>query len=238
VNDAPDRHECLARSAAARLGWRRALRGAASAAAAGLALTAAPAAAATVFSNTAAVSIPEHATASPYPSTNAVSGLTGLLTKVEVTISGFSHTCPGDIGVLLTGPGGQGVKLFDAAGDCTAAVDLTFTFDDDASAALPTFSGLTGGTFRASSYFDSRFASPAPSGTFGTALSVFDGTNPNGTWRLFVEDFLGNDQGSISGWSLSLTAAAPPPQPEVVPLPAGAVLLLSGFGLLALRRRG
>ena len=34
--------------------------------------------------------------------------------------------------------------------------------------------------------------------TYGTTLSVFDGTDPNGTWKLYVLDDTEGDAGAIS----------------------------------------
>jgi hypothetical protein len=42
-------------------------------------------------------------------------------------------------------------------------------------------------------------------------LSVFNGESPNGTWRLYVVDDSAGDAGRIAGgYSLTITAAAPP----------------------------
>src|SRR5438093_653114 len=50
---------------------------------------------------------------------------------------------------------------------------------------------------------------PAPLGTYATSLSAFNGSDPNGTWLLYVVD-----AGSITGgWSLTLAweVSVPPP---------------------------
>ena len=56
---------------------------------------------------------------------------------------------------------------------------------------------------------------PAPVGPYATALSVFNGTNPNGTWSLYVADDTAQDAGKVEGWSLQIltrivTANSPP----------------------------
>src|SRR5579871_5038843 len=56
-------------------------------------------------------------TASPYPSSITVSGLTGqVITHLAVTLNGFSHSFPSDANVLLAGPSGQTAVLMAGAG--------------------------------------------------------------------------------------------------------------------------
>jgi Ca2+-binding RTX toxin-like protein len=71
---------------------------------------------------------------------------------------------------------------------------------------LPDGSQITSGTYRPTDYqVGDTFPTPAPAGPYGTALSAFNGTNPNGAWQLFVQDDTGWDSGSIAGgWSLTI----------------------------------
>ena len=48
------------------------------------------------------------------------------------------------------------------------------------------------------------FSAPAPAGPYGTNLSVFLRTNPNGTWQLFARNDSGGT-GSLTGWALTIT---------------------------------
>jgi subtilisin-like proprotein convertase family protein len=180
-------------------------------------VTAAQGGAAT-FSNPGAITIPASGSAgpaAPYPSNITVSGVTGTITDVNVTLSGFSHTFPGDVGVLLVGPTGANVVLMDGAGGGIGASNLTFTFDDGAASSLPCADAtLVSGTYQPNTCFPGDvFPAPAPPNPYGSLLSGFNGTDANGAWSLFVEDFASEDTGSISGgWSLDITAGETPAQ--------------------------
>jgi subtilisin-like proprotein convertase family protein len=155
--------------------------------------------------NTASIAIPSSGAATPYPSGITVPGGLGSLDKVKVTLTGFSHTWPNDVDVLLVGPGGQSVVLMSDVGSSADAVDLTFVFDDTGPA-LGTGT-LVSGTYRPTDLSPAdSWPAPAPAGPYGTALSVFNGTDPAGTWKLYVVDDTAGDFGSFAGgWSLTLT---------------------------------
>ena len=165
--------------------------------------------------NAGAIAIPGTGTgggatpqANPYPSTINIAGSSGTVAKVTATLTGFSHTFPGDVDVLLVGPGGQTVVLMSDVGGGTDAVNTTLTFDDTAPAIG---TSVVSGTFRpTNSGTGDPFPAPAPALPHGSALSVFNGVNPNGAWRLFIVDDAGADVGSIAGgWSLNIVTADP-----------------------------
>lgn len=150
--------------------------------------------------------------AMPYPSTIEVSGLSGSITKVTVIITGFRHTFPNSVDLLLIGPDGKQVLLMSDAGGGTAdpppTVNLTFTDD----AAQPLSSGsIATGVYRPSNYApNDTFPTPGPGAlgpTPNLALSVFNLTNPNGSWRLFAVEDTSGTSGSIDGWSLQIETA-------------------------------
>jgi hypothetical protein len=175
------------------------------------------------------ITIPTLGTATPYPSTIILSGASGL-THVSVTLNGFSHTSPSDVATLLVGPTGARTFLMDGAGGFNPVSDLTLTFDD-AGPLPPAFGPLMSGTYRPSTFFPGDvLPPPAPPPPYASPprLSIFDGTDPNGVWSLYVFDFIGPNSGSISGgWSLTLTVAT-------VPEPSTLTLFgLSATGLLA-----
>lgn len=170
-------------------------------------------------------------TSKPYPSTIQVSGLTKGVSDVDVTLHGFSHPRPADVDLMLVGPQGQRAVLMSNAGaGGGAAGGGSLRFDDEAAAALPRTLG-TGvlfptGSHRPGDYgsFDDAFPPPAPD-RVGSApsMTTFDGTNPNGTWKLFVLDTAFGQEGSISGWTLDITTAAAPAAP-VISAPANGSL--------------
>ena len=176
------------------------------------------------FTNTNFITIPSSGAASPYPSSISVSGLGGTVTKITVKLNNLSHTFPDDIDIMLVGPGGQNAIILSDVGGTSAASGVTLILDDSAATALPDGGPLVSGTFMPTNIgTGDTFAAPAPTPSGGSALSVFSGTAPNGTWSLYVVDDAGGDDGSIAGgWELSVSATScsgPTPTPTSTPSP-------------------
>ncbi len=172
------------------------------------------------FSNSGAIAIPNpianQGPASPYPAGINVSGVGAQLTSISVTLSNFSHFYPADVDVLLIGPQGQNVLLMSDVGTFFPVSGLTFTFNNSATTSMASGAMLTSGTF-APTNFDpvgnvDGFAAPAPLvGPYGSSFSPFLGTNPNGTWNLYVMDDVAGNAGQFAGgWSMTITAAGSP----------------------------
>jgi large repetitive protein len=162
------------------------------------------------FFNTSPITIPDSSTANPYPSSIAVSGLSGSITKVTASLSSLTHSAPTDIDALLVGPGGNSTILMsDAGGGNPGVSGVTLTFDDAASSSLTCGFGPnpSSGSFSPTDCPPAEtFPGPAPAGPYGAGLSAFTSTAPNGTWSLYVVDDGPPDVGTIAGgWNLTIT---------------------------------
>jgi len=76
-------------------------------------------------------------TATPYPSTITVPPGIGNIVKVEVLLSGYTHTFPDDIDMLLVGPTGANAVIMSDTGGSTDIAGLNLVLDDAAAAAIP-----------------------------------------------------------------------------------------------------
>ena len=164
---------------------------------------------ATTYSNTATITINDVAAATPYPASISVPA-GGSIDDVNVTLTGITHSSPSDIDILLVGPTGKDVILM-AKNGLSAISGVNLTFDDEATATLPGYlmGNITSGAYRPTTGAPASMPAPAPAAPFGSTLSVFDGTDPGGTWKLFVDDHVLHDTGTISGgWSLNITLAS------------------------------
>ena len=164
-----------------------------------------------IFSNTSPITIQDATASNPYPSTINVSGLSGNLATLKVTLTNLSHTFPDDIDILLVGPNGAKSILMSDVGRFNALSNVTLTFDPLATAALPDDGIITSGTYLPTDFTTGDlFNSPAPVGPYGTSFSVFNNANPNGLWSLYIMDDSGLDSGSIAGgWSLNIGTTSP-----------------------------
>ncbi len=157
------------------------------------------------FTNSGEIIIPQFGTATPYPAAILVTNVSGLVSKVTVTLKGFAHTFPHDVNALLASPSGQELIVMGHAGGPYGATNLTLTFDDAASASLPV-GQLLSGTYLPTDYAPVDLFPGLPAATDGTSLALFNGYSPNGLWSLYVyDDTQGNGGAIVEGWSLGLT---------------------------------
>lgn len=168
------------------------------------------------FSGAAEVQVPSdtasrEGTARPYPAEVSATGFKkGRILDVNLKLNGYSHTCPED--VLLVGPTGRDAIPMSDMPSCSAIDGVNLTLDDEGAASWPV--PLTSGAYRPTDNgavgFDS-FSAPSggvmPPQDGGAALSAFDGTNPNGVWKLYVvDDTVGSLGRFAGGWSLTIKA--------------------------------
>ncbi|MEG5139086.1 MULTISPECIES: DUF4347 domain-containing protein [unclassified Microcoleus] len=176
--------------------------------------------------------------ATPYPSAIDVSGVTGKVDSVTITLnnvktsegfgsgSGVSQV----INLLLVGPEGQNVVLMSQIPSAPLN-SVTLKLDDNAASFLSTLSSspvptIASGTYKPTNYsqisridvypfsYSSGTPTPtgAPEGPYGSTLSVFNKTNPNGTWKLYAVDAVpetakasnATTPGNIASWSVDI----------------------------------
>ena len=163
--------------------------------------------------NSSWITIPPSGSANPYPSSITIATESDVsLLSLDLTLHHLSHLSPDDLDVLLVGPTGAKSILMSDTGGGNGVNDISLTFSSLASQSLPDTSSLVSGTYRPTDFqIGDLFPSPtAPVGPYVADLSIFNGTNPNGIWSLYVQD----DSPAVSpfyngylatGWSLSLT---------------------------------
>jgi subtilisin-like proprotein convertase family protein len=175
------------------------------------------------FCNSSPITIPGSGSANPYPSIISVSGISGVVSEISITLNGLQHEFAGDVDILLVGPGGQKfIVLSDTAGSLGFIQPRTLTLSDSGPDLVPQAQGLLpdgtykptnrGSTADTFSGVTGPYQSPA---TFGTETfgSVFGFADPNGDWKLYVVDDSSFDGGGsiAGGWCLDITTVAASP---------------------------
>jgi subtilisin-like proprotein convertase family protein len=201
------------------------------------------------FTNTVNQTIPD---ASPSGLTLAsdVGGVNGSISDITLSLNigsaAGSTAFNGDLYAYLAGPNGGfsvllnrvGVGSGNGFGYSDTGMDVTFTllgspanihFYQGASPSFNSLGQLTGSWAPDGRTVDPQ-SSPASFDTGGAAsLDSFLGTNPNGTWYLFLADVAGGNTASVNSWTLNL---------ETVPEPSTwALMLVAGVVMLRLRWR-
>src|SRR5919199_932187 len=173
--------------------------------------------------------------ATPYPSTINVSGVTGKVDSVTITLNNVNTSSsangqPQNINLLLVGPEGQNVVLMSQV-PSEPLNNVTLKLDDNAASFLSSFPVVTlptiaSGTYKPTNYSLNLYrdvypflynnntptATGAPEGPYGSTLSVFNKTNPNGTWKLYAVDANPENSnasnattpGNIASWSVDI----------------------------------
>lgn len=147
--------------------------------------------------------------------------------------------------MLLVGPQGQTTMIMSDVAGASKASNDSLILDDQAEKSLPRQDDLTSAKFKPTNYeflsLPDKFAphpripSPLPS---NSSLSIFNGTDPNGTWTLFVvdaDDDAADFSGTIAGgWQLDITRVnvAPRTQPDSYQVRAGQALTVPARGVL------
>lgn len=195
------------------------------------------------FRNDTNIAIEDGAQANPYPSNIVVEGEAGPVGSIRVTLYGMQHINASDVDVLLVGPGGQNLILMsDAGGAPGLATSKTLTFVDSAGGTLPQNAEFSPwGQYQPTSWTPGQpnFNSPAPVGPYNepggggdgpNLTDVFGGTDPNGTWSLYIRDdngaavTAGGINGNVvGGWGLEIFT-----QPGAPTSISGQVRTLSG----------
>lgn len=179
----------------------------------------------TVFSNPAGIICADRASngagTNPglpplYPSPINVAGLAGIVTKVTVSFQATS-TFPDDLDILLVGPTGARSLVLSDGGGGGDITGVGYTFDQTSATVFPDAATAATGIYRPSNY--AGLVTPEPGGAdnfpapgpgllnYTTDFAVFNGTNPNGVWSLYVVDDqnLDTNNSLVNGWSIDIT---------------------------------
>lgn len=156
------------------------------------------------FNTNIPVAIPVVGTATSDITVNGVGNLGASNCKavLGVTID-ITHTWTGDIGLFLISPSNQILEL--STGNGGAGNNYTnTTFIDSAPTFITIGTPPYTGSFRPEG--KTNIATPPyPPVTLGTYTfaNTFNGGNADGVWKLYVNDFIGIDFGTINSWSIT-----------------------------------
>ena len=145
-------------------------------------------------------------------------GVIGGCVSIDNVTMDLEHSWVGDIGILLIGPGGQVLEL--STGNGGAGNNYTNTvFTDNTADFITTGTPPYTGVFRPEGRVQ-NLANPysnAPAlGTF-TFANVYNGTNADGTWQLYIYDYVAADVGVLNSWSITFNQNGIPPNADAGP---------------------
>ena len=132
-------------------------------------------------------------------------GILGGCTYIENVTIDLNHTWTGDIAFFLIAPDGTFIEL--SSGNGGPGNNFANTvFTDSAPlnivSGAPPFTGSFNPEGRQNTTLVSPFPNTGAPGTF-TFQNTFDGINADGTWLLYLNDFITDDVGFLNSWSIT-----------------------------------
>ncbi|WP_235297187.1 reprolysin-like metallopeptidase [Portibacter marinus] len=116
-----------------------------------------------------------------------ISGLSGNILDVDVINLNGTHTYVGDLLMAIFSPNGNATQVNLFNNICESDNDFDLGFDDEAASDNIPCPPTDGISYR-----------PI------TALSTWDGQDPNGSWQLAILDQANQDSGTLNSWSLRI----------------------------------
>ena len=139
-------------------------------------------------------------------------GVLGSCVTIDHVEIDLTHTWVGDIGILLIGPGGQVLDL--STGNGGIGDNYTNTvFSDQAGSFITTGTPPFTGDFRPegrATTLNAPFTNAPALGTH-TFANTYNGTNADGNWILYINDYVGGDVGLLISWSITFNLGGVPP---------------------------
>lgn len=163
-----------------------------------------------VFSNPTPINLPDGAPpikGSPYGSQIDVSGMSGIVSGLTVTLYNVYHNLPSAMDILLVAPDGSSSIILSDVGSAADIKGITVVLKDDATNFLPD-TQIHSGTYKPTNlgYGTDTWPAPAPASSGNNTLSVFNGMGPNGVWKLYAVNDIDGGSGTIQGgWSITMT---------------------------------
>ena len=137
--------------------------------------------------------------ATPYPLEIPVSGITNTTSRISISLSGYDHSYPEDVVMLLVSPVNTACIISGRIG-LQAANNINVILDQSASLY---WDGYSPGMFKpntSANNFDMSLTNGCPTGPYNTSMAVFNNLpypDVNGTWKLYIQDFAAQDTGTL-----------------------------------------
>lgn len=159
------------------------------------------------FDGVGGLPFPPSGTTGITQSTNDVSGVgvIGGCTYIDNVTIDLNHTWVGDIAFFLIAPNGVFIELSSGnggPGDNFSGTVFTDFAPINIISGAPPFIGNYQPEGRQNTTLAPPFTNAPPAGTF-TFANTFNGVNADGTWILYLNDYVPADAGFLNSWSIT-----------------------------------